>query len=74
VPDRSAGICLDPELPRTGLETRAGQGEGKAEAGLGPPTRSGGDQLEPSRDGGNMTKDCEKPIQDMMQQGQQPTE
>jgi hypothetical protein len=51
-----------------------GQGEGKAEARLGLLTRRRGDQLEPSRGGGNMIKDCEKPIQDVMQQGQQPIE
>jgi hypothetical protein len=73
VPNRSVGGCLDPELPGTDLETRAGRREGEAEAGEGPPIRSGEDQLESSRDGGNMIQDCEKPIWDMMQQSQRPT-
>jgi hypothetical protein len=37
VPDSSEGRFLDPELPGTGLESRARQGEGEAEAGPGPP-------------------------------------
>ncbi len=55
-------------------DSLARRGEGEAEAGSGLPIGGGGDQLESSRDGGNMTEDCEKPIQDVMQQGQQPTE
>jgi hypothetical protein len=76
VPDNRVGSCLDPGLPGTGLELRSGQGEGKAEAGPGPFSGGGGRQLESSRDGGNMTKTprLEKPIRDVMQQGQQPTE
>jgi hypothetical protein len=62
VPNRSTGSCLDPGLPRTGLEIGAGQGEGEAEAGPGLPMRGGGGQLETSRDGGNMNWDCEEPI------------
>ncbi len=42
MPARGACICLDPELPGTSLEARAERGEGKAEAGLGLPTSSGG--------------------------------
>jgi hypothetical protein len=34
VPDGNMGNCLDPELPGTGLRTKAGQGEGEAMAGL----------------------------------------
>ncbi len=65
---------LDPELPGTGLGSRAMQGEGEAEAGPGPPGGNKKRQLESSRDGGNMTKDCEKPIWAVMEQGQRPTE
>ncbi len=74
MPDSSAGSCLDPRLPGTGLESRARQREGEAEAGPGPPSGGGGQQLGSSRDGGNMTEDREKPIRDMMQQGQHPKE
>ncbi len=43
------------------------RGEGEAEVGPGTPKGGGGDQLESSRDGGNMIKDCEKPIWDETQ-------
>ncbi len=50
-----------------GLETRAGQEEGAYQG-------RGGNQLDSSKDGGNMIEYCKKPIQDVMQQGQWPTE
>jgi hypothetical protein len=59
-------------LPGTGLHRRVGQGEVEAEAWLGPPIGEGEDQLESSRDGGNMMKDKEKPIRDVMQEDQPP--
>jgi hypothetical protein len=66
VPDRSAGSSLDPELPGTSLGIRAGHAEGEAEAGPGAPTAGvGGGQFEFSRDGGNMTEDCEIPNRDV---------
>jgi hypothetical protein len=73
VPDIRVGSCLNPELLGTSLERRARQGEGEAEAGPVPPSVSGGRLLESSRYGGNMIEACEKPIRDMMQQGQRPT-
>ncbi len=68
MPDKKLGSCLDPELPRTGL-----RGVGLDE-GLGPPSLKEKNQLEPSRDGGDVTRDREEPIQDVMQEDQQPTE
>jgi hypothetical protein len=53
------GRCLDPGLSGTGLQRRAGQGEGEDEAGPGPLFVEGADQLGSSRDGGNMMKDKE---------------
>jgi hypothetical protein len=47
---------------------------GEAEAGPDPVSGVGGDQLESSRDRGNMIDDSEKPIQNVMQKDQQPTE
>ncbi len=43
-----------------------GQGEREAEAGPGPPIGKGEDQLKSGRDGGNMMKDKEESIQDVM--------
>ncbi len=55
------------------MEIGAGQVEGEAEAGPGPPMRGMGGQLESSRSGGNMSGDCEEPIQDVMRRGQERT-
>jgi hypothetical protein len=74
VPDSSSGSYPDPELPGTGLDLRARQGEGEAEAGSGTPSGGGSQHFESNRDGRNMNKDCKKPTQDVMQQGQRPTE
>jgi hypothetical protein len=74
VPDSNPGSCLDLGLHGTGLELRTGQGEGEAETRPGPPNGGGGQQLEPSRDGGNMSEDYEKTIRDMTNQGQRPKE
>jgi hypothetical protein len=63
VPDKTVASCLDPELPRNCLQDRS-------DAGQGPP-RS---QLEPSRDGRDITRNKEEPVRDVMQEGQQPTE
>ncbi len=63
VPDKTVANCLDPEFFRTGLQDRS-------DAGPGPP-RS---QLEPSRDGRDMTRDKEEPVRDVMQEVQRPTE
>jgi hypothetical protein len=50
---------MDPELLATGL--RKGADTGPAPAVLGEKS-----QLKPSREGGDMTRDKEKPIWDMM--------
>jgi hypothetical protein len=50
------------------------EGEEETEAGPGPPSREGEDQLESGRDGGNMMRNKEEPIQDVMLEGQWPTE
>ncbi len=50
------------------------RGEGEAEAGPGQPIGAGEDQLESSRDAGNMMKDSKEFIWDVMQEDQQPTE
>jgi hypothetical protein len=68
------GSCLDPGLPGTGLQRWARQGEGDAKAGADPPNGKGEDYLESGRDGGNMMKDKELSIQDVMQEDQRPTE
>ncbi len=65
--DKKVGSCLDPELPGSDL----GRG---ADAGPGLPNLKEKSQLEPSRDGGDMGKDKEEPIQDVMQEDQRPTE
>jgi hypothetical protein len=65
---------MDPELPGTGLGNK-GRARVGGDRGRARPTYQGrGDQLESSRYGGNMIEDCEKPIRDVMQQGQQKTE
>jgi hypothetical protein len=51
-----------------------GEGEGVAEAGPGSTTGEGKDQLESSKDGGNIMKDKEGPIRDVMRGDQRPTE
>jgi hypothetical protein len=66
VPDKTVGSCLEPELP--------GTGPWGGNAGPGPPSLKEKSQLEPSRDGGDMTRDREESIWDMMQDGQWPTE
>jgi hypothetical protein len=66
VPDRNTGSCLDPGLPGTSLGR--GKGEG-VEAGPGLPNREEKDQLESSRDGGNIMRGKEEPIRDVMQEG-----
>jgi hypothetical protein len=67
VPDKKTVSCPDPELPGTGLGR---------EAGVGPSLTNLKEksQLEPSRDGGDMGKGKEKPIRDVMQEDQRPTE
>jgi hypothetical protein len=72
VSNRNTG-SLDPGLPGTGLQRRIREGEGKAEARPGLPTGEGKDQLESGRDGGNMIKDKEESIRDVMQEDQRPT-
>jgi hypothetical protein len=67
VPNKKMGSCPDPELPGTGL--RKG-----ADAGPGPPNLKEKSQLETSRDGGDMRKGGEEPIQDVMKEDQRPTE
>jgi hypothetical protein len=63
---QKTGSCLDPELLRTCL--RKG-----ADTGPGPPCFGEKSQLEPSRDGGDMARDKEKHIRDVMQEDQRPT-
>jgi hypothetical protein len=62
VPDGSKGSCLDPGLPRSGLQAKVGQGEGEEEAGPGPPSGAGQDQMESSKDGENMMGDDSESI------------
>jgi hypothetical protein len=57
--EKRAVACMDPELLATGL--RKGADTGPAPAVLGEKS-----QLKPSREGGDMTRDKEKPIWDMM--------
>jgi hypothetical protein len=71
VPYRNTGCCPDPGLPGIGLQ--GGKGEG-TEVGAGPPSRERKDQLESSRDRGNIMREKEEPIRDVMQEGQRPTE
>jgi hypothetical protein len=47
---------------------------GKRERGPGPPSCGKKSKLEPSRDGGNVRRDREKPIPDMMEEDQWSTE
>ncbi len=70
MPDRSVSNCLDTELPGTGLDAKEGREEKEAQAGPGSPITGGRDQLESSRDGGNIDQDREKPIRDVMQKDQ----
>jgi hypothetical protein len=51
-----------------------GTGGGETEAGPGPPIGEGKDQFESGRDGGDMMKDKEEPIRDMMREDQLPKE
>jgi hypothetical protein len=67
MPEKKVGSFLDLELPGTVL--RGGGGD----AGPGPLNFKKS-HLEPSRDGGDMRKDREAPIRDMMQEDQWPTE
>jgi hypothetical protein len=67
VPAKKMGSCLDPELLGTSLQKGADAGPGL----LNLKEKS---QLEPSRDEGDMRKGREKPIGDMMQEDQRPTE
>ncbi len=67
MPDKTVGNSLDPELPETDLQ-------GRSEAGPGPTSLKEENQLEPSRDGGDMTRDREEPIRDVMREDSQPTE
>jgi hypothetical protein len=68
VPDKIVGSCLDPGLPGTSL------GGGGSDVGPGPPSLKEKSQLEPGRDGRGMMMNKEEPIQDVMQEDQQPTE
>jgi hypothetical protein len=47
---------------------------GGLDAGPGPPSLKEKSQLEPSKDGGDMTRDRKEPIQNMMQEDQRSTE
>jgi hypothetical protein len=67
VPDGKTGSCLDPELLGTGLQERG-------EKRPGPPSSGRNSQLEPGRDGETVRRDREKPITDMMEEDQWPTE
>ncbi len=62
MPDGSTSSCLDPGLPRTGLQAKVGQGEGEDKAWSGPPSGAGEDQLESSKDGENMMGDDSESI------------
>ncbi len=73
-PNRNTGNCLDPGLPGTGLHRGKGEGEEGAEAGPGPPSRDGKDQLKFGRGGGNIMRNKEEAIRDVRREGQQPTE
>ncbi len=68
VPDKTVGSRLDQQLPGAGL------GGGGSDAGPGPPSLKEKSQLEPSRDGVDMTRDIEELILEVMQEDQWPTE
>ncbi len=68
MPDKKTRSCLNPEIPGTGL-----RGEG-ADTGPGPPNLKEKSHLEPSRDGGDMRRDREELIRDVMQEDQRPTQ
>ncbi len=53
-----------------------GEGEWGEGTGTGPgtPRREGKDQLESGRDGGNIMRNKEEPIQEVMREDQGPTE
>jgi hypothetical protein len=59
------GYCLDPDLPKTGLQEWG-------EKGPIPPSFGKKSQLEHSRDEENMRR--EEPIPDVMEEDQWPTE
>jgi hypothetical protein len=61
------GSCLDPGLPGTSLQ-------GGSDAGPGLPSLMEKSQLGPGRDGEDMARVKEKPIRDVMQEDQRPTE
>jgi hypothetical protein len=67
VPEKTVGSCLDPGLPGASLQ-------GGSDAGLGLPSLKEKSQLGPGRDGGDMTRGKGKPIRDVMQEDQRPTE
>ncbi len=52
-------------------EVRGGRGDW---SGPGPPSREGKDQLESSRDRGNIMRNKEEPVRDVMREDKQPTE
>jgi hypothetical protein len=74
VPDGNTGSCLDPGLPGTGLQRGKRVVEEGAEAGPGPPSRGEKDQLESTKDGGNLMRNKEEAIREVMREGQRPTE
>ncbi len=61
-------------MPGSGLQKREGQEEGEAKSRPCPPNGEGGDQLESGRDGGNMMKDKEEFMWDVMREDQRPTQ
>ncbi len=60
MPDGKMGSCLDPWLPRTGLQERGGKGLGRHSSGK-------KSQLEPRRDGEKVRRDREEHILDVME-------
>ncbi len=67
MPDKETDSCLDSELPGTGPWKEGGEGPGL-------PYSGEKNQLEPSRDGENMTRSGGEPIPDVMKEHQWPTE
>jgi hypothetical protein len=78
VPNRNTGSCLDLGLPGTVCRERRDRGRGRprqGQAGPGRPAYWGEEeQLESSRDGGNMMKDNRESIWDVMWKDRWPTE
>ncbi len=60
--------------PGSSLQRRMGEGDGGAEAGPGPLTGEGKDQLKCGRDGRNKMEDKVEPVRDVMQEDHRPTE